>query len=402
MSKQNRQRGYHERLFLVAGTTPPPEFCRCSICKDFIRDPYRCADEHPFCKKCIDPQIKPGNTFKCPVDNKSFKILDLKPFRAACSIMDNMKICCPTTMSVEVNEGNIAVATCDWVGEIRMEKDHNLTCPFLIVSCPHVSKGCNIRDILRGKLSDHESICDYREVPCKWCTNHFRSSQISQHEDKCYYRKYPCLNNGCLENYTRDNKYYHESSCIHRVVACRWCQFDVVYKDLDTHYSICDQVPIPCRNQCSVSYTKLSMETHLKVCQNEPIECPLKTMLGCCAVIARAQMPAHAADMKSHFTLLVQKLDASVLSKEHIDCLNVEIASLKQTVQELSDKLDNLQQKIEAKNCHCCDNNTSANNESLKDPPESLNPVIEDKAVQLVLGVGNENESADSSGDDCA
>ena len=58
----------------------------CSICLNVFNDPVQDADDHIFCRKCIEKWILKNST--CPIDRKHLTVNDLKQSRTVRNLLD--------------------------------------------------------------------------------------------------------------------------------------------------------------------------------------------------------------------------------------------------------------------------------------------------------------------------
>ena len=124
----------------------------CPICKDVLKDPVQCHNEHYFCKACITQHLKNSQT--CPVCMEKVTEETLtEPPRIVTNYLDG-----------------------------------------LIINCGHSERGCT-ELIELGRLEAHISVCSCRPVTCpnEKCTTTTNMADLEQHTSEvCEYRQVHC------------------------------------------------------------------------------------------------------------------------------------------------------------------------------------------------------------------
>jgi hypothetical protein len=255
----NDKEGYDLSLFVEN----LPGCVICPICHQVIRDPYRCPDEHSFCKVCIFRWQKLRKT--CPCDRKRLDKVSLVKFRTISNLIDDCKVKCPTSLSdeattkkIRLNENETQVVhqpiynSCLWTGEFKNMNDHLSTCEYKEIKC--VFSTCKYVG-QRRNLAEHKVSCNYRNIICRWCKNIFPFLNINSHEnDDCKEREINCPNN-----------------CVVRIKA----------KDINSH--------------------KL-------ICKLENVDCSYKDIIGCNYSCLRQDLDKHLQDVNIHFTQVINIL----------------------------------------------------------------------------------------------
>ena len=252
--------GYSDSIFV--GTVPP--HLKCGICHLTLKDPFRCANEHSYCRTCFSEHFRVNNK-KCPECRVECD-LDA-PARLANALILALPVQCyekvnvispyttPIKRKKSVGGQNInATASgegCEWTGPLGELEAHTTVCGFVVVKCSF--SDCNIR-LQRRRLRDHE-----------------------------------------------DN-------CPHRLVDCECCYSQIPFNSSDTHKRECPARRVSCTNGCNEVIPLNTMPAHRAMCALEMVACPLKNLMGCNYRCTRDTMPAHSSKSSVHFIGMTQKL----------------------------------------------------------------------------------------------
>lgn len=144
------------------------------------------------------------------------------------------------------------------------------------VYCGNKSKGCDWIGCLGDaevhlNRKPHERYmlqgCQFVDIPCRYCSNSFKRSEVSHHE-------------GC---------------CPQRPFSCEYCQnYDSYYDDVATnHWPICAFYPVLCSNNCDQYICRQNLLDHItKDCPMTVVECEFKPF-GCKERLPRVEMLNH-------------------------------------------------------------------------------------------------------------
>jgi len=141
---------------------------------------------------------------------------------------------------------------CSWVGKVEALEAHVALCEFVNVTCSITD--CDVIK-RRGKMSKHEAVCSHGIVRCSLCRAKMKRSTLDNHMSSCPNRIVSCVNVGCDEKVPLNKMANHRGECPYEVVAC-----------------------------------------------------PLLEVMQCPHRCTRRLMPAHSADMASHFACLTDSL----------------------------------------------------------------------------------------------
>ena len=80
---------------------------------------------------------------------------------------------------------------CGWIGKLKDAETHYAKCPHGLVVCPF--DGCDTI-CTRRDLQNHQLVCVYRQVYCRWCDAAIIHNAAEAHETSCAFRLVPCPN----------------------------------------------------------------------------------------------------------------------------------------------------------------------------------------------------------------
>ena len=203
---------------------------------------------------------------------------------------------------------------------IRKEVDSHLEkdCPNSLIEC--VNK-CGITLKRSDSVNRHQKVCENRDIDCKYCKEVIVFNSMQTHNDACPEFPITCPNdclknltrkeveshinsicpntvveceNGCGENGKRSEMgRHHRKECQRREVNCRHCKTVILFKDIETHDTTCQDFPLACPNECMRDITRKDMESHIQdECPNTILECPYVKM-GCTELIKRSEIAEH-------------------------------------------------------------------------------------------------------------
>ena len=146
------QPGYDAGHFV----TPVGKNLICSICKNVLRDPRICQNEHAFCFSCISQHLR--NSHTCPECREDLTPETLKTPRILKNILSELKIKC------EFMERG-----CPESGLLQNLQKHTEECRFAPTRCVH--EGCEITLNRKDKEIHEKQICPFRIKNCHDCKN---------------------------------------------------------------------------------------------------------------------------------------------------------------------------------------------------------------------------------------
>ena len=180
---------------------------------------------------------------------------------------------------------------------------------------------------VRNTVSDLKSICPIHERGCKWEGN---LGECEKHLEVCDY-VYEMCKLGCGLVFTRDGLKIHSKECSHRKVSCEHCNAGFKYRDLPTHHSMCDKMPVRCVLGCDKLVIRENMTQHMDTeCGEKEVNCPF-LHYGCKAwIIKRKEMNQHLEDKQfEHIVMKVNSLEETNVEQNRI-------------IRQLSEKIDTL------------------------------------------------------------
>ena len=144
--------GYDDKRF---DTRVNDEF-HCLICKNVLREPVMCRNQHYFCRCCITKHLHP-NRRTCPMcaDELTVDTLSEVP-RVVKNVLGGLMICCD-----HYNRG------CRELIQLQNLKRHADNCGFQPVLCGN--KGCDERINERDRIYHEYAVCEFRRSKCNNC-----------------------------------------------------------------------------------------------------------------------------------------------------------------------------------------------------------------------------------------
>lgn len=213
----------------------------CVICLNLMKDAMQLACGHGMCNYCLQSLAKSSSErnveFVCPSCRESVDMDKVHTAGMVNRFILSVKVKC-----VNVKEG------CSWIGEIADMQAHcESKCAFQEVKCTMLS--CPVF-IIKAKLADHESQCEFRKEPCEYC--------------------------GEL----------------------------VVYNECGAHLKVCPKYPVVCPNNCGELIPRLELPVHLKTCPLSLVECTFKKY-GCHVETTLGDINGHLNDyVHNHLSMV--------------------------------------------------------------------------------------------------
>ena len=93
------------------------------------------------------------------------------------------------------------VPGCSWSGEHQEKESHQAQCEYSERKCQHDCVG----SFRLAQLNDHNSICPYKRVKCRFCGGMYHRFSLPTHKESCVEAPQPCpLNCGeCIPRLIR-------------------------------------------------------------------------------------------------------------------------------------------------------------------------------------------------------
>lgn len=212
-------------------------------------DPVQCPTQgHTFCRHCILKHMDRSKT--CPTCREPLMEEALVPNRVISSVIEDAEVQCLSNMSTKVNLMNDLRNViynrnyCDWSGPLKkFASHHDNECQFTIVDCPHV--GCDTI-WLRSCFPGHMKNCLHRLIACKWCNLRKKVDLLDAHLLTCHKRPVPCPNgcldiNGKVRNFCPSELPPHRALCTMEFIDCKYamsgCKIKLLKKHMPLHES---------------------------------------------------------------------------------------------------------------------------------------------------------------------
>ena len=240
----------------------------CSICLNVMNDSHQCRKGHSFCRDCLTEVLSKNEV--CPECREKTTLQSISSCLLAKNMIDRADVYCFTRLEAlqkaadendDVSAGAAAgnkrkrtgKATktaksdhCTWTGKFYDARTHFDDCEHAGSMCKN--DGCPA--IVRRKdMAGHEISCPFRTQPCQWCQKRFpiigsrgHRISISDHEDICEKREVKCVHahHGCKAVMWANMKAQHlANDCMYEMVACPFstvgCDGWMMRKDIDSH-----------------------------------------------------------------------------------------------------------------------------------------------------------------------
>ena len=139
----------------------------CPICKDVLKDPVQCHNQHLFCRACITEHLK--NSHTCPVCMQELTEEALsKPPRIVTGYLDGLMVNCD-----HKERGCVELV------ELGLLETHISVCEYKPVTCPN--ERCEAV-VNMADLEEHTSeVCEYRQVYCEECDENMSLKKYGKH-----------------------------------------------------------------------------------------------------------------------------------------------------------------------------------------------------------------------------
>jgi len=250
-----------------------------------------CANGHCFCSVCIHewlpenkqddllcPQCEPSKEAKSM--SKKKKVAHFGPNLALTSVLQRLTVRCPTLL--EPKDSAEDERACGWQGPLHERLAHTAICSFV---------------------------------------------------------KVPCSSAGCHATVARMNMPAHQAVCPHRVIACDYCDEDVVVQEMSSHLLECELAPVKCG--CGVTFARRSLPLHQEACPDCEVPCPF-AKFGCTTLVARRDMAQHEQEAAVKHAALMQAAMAQHDLTQVVEKLLKQVASVKKDVAYIKHNIEKL------------------------------------------------------------
>jgi len=144
--------------------------------------PVSLACSHSGCMKCLHSIVSLGdnttpNTAPCLVCRNTFPHDRLHLNISHSALTRNLAMHCGSS-------------SCVWKGTLEHARDHDKSCPKVVVKCPNIGFQ---HSSLHGDMDSHSNSCGKALVGFPGCRNEVARSRLAEHQKrKCFYSKIDC------------------------------------------------------------------------------------------------------------------------------------------------------------------------------------------------------------------
>ena len=177
--------------------------------------------------------INEGNTIiceDCGDDDKEFNLLMTK-------MLEQSHIVCPNVYELSNMNTNYSLSLCDWKGTIHEYNEHEYICPYKIIECKYCHQGC-----IQYIYDAHVKVCTGYLIDCtQKCGKLIKRGNMVEHmANECDMTIIKCPHNGCnIEMIRKELKIHLKDECLLRTVKCKYkkqgCNIEMLYKDVSKH-----------------------------------------------------------------------------------------------------------------------------------------------------------------------
>ena len=205
-------------------------------------------------------------------------------------------------------------------------------------------------------LNSLQVYCLYKKDGCPWSGELKELGHHIAKEGTCAYVRFPCKHS-CRESIIRSELHEHETSmCPLRPATCEHClDYSATWEQVTIYHPvICPCFPMDCRNKCGESIKRNDMNDHVNnKCSHRRVECEFASV-GCSWVGKQIEFTEHLEkSWRTHVSLVSHNSSQ-------------EIEKLKDCIEELNQRVDNLENEVfELKGA----GNTSSNSDN--SPPQA-------------------------------
>ena len=156
------------------------------------------------------------------------------------------------------------------------------------------------------------------EDKCKWkgC-----SSELKNHLKTCDIKPVLC-SLGYGKQFEKKNEVMHANwFCNQRKIPCKYCQKEVMDKDMAKHHKECPKMPLFCPNKCfsKEEITRENMKKHIKVCPEQIVPCKYSEF-GCYTKIKCKNYDQHLSSaMEQHLYIVSEYAKKEKSAREMLE-----------------------------------------------------------------------------------
>jgi hypothetical protein len=173
-------------------------------------------------------------------------------------ILNNTELTC-------INKDQGCTNTCTYESLSK----HENTCKFKPISCPNSKRGCAFTGMKKDVEWHITEKCEYALHSCQ-CGMSLELRKLSFHLDsECLRRIVQCKRSGCAEYFEYRYANRHEKECLYCTLQCKWCEEQMLRRDIQTHQENCAKAQVLCQKCRRMVYKNL-LKQH--VCQTSFIE----------------------------------------------------------------------------------------------------------------------------------
>eukprot|EP00768_Dysnectes_brevis_P005644 gnl/Dysnectes_brevis/415_a458_4250.p1 GENE.gnl/Dysnectes_brevis/415_a458_4250~~gnl/Dysnectes_brevis/415_a458_4250.p1 ORF type:complete len:866 (+),score=385.20 gnl/Dysnectes_brevis/415_a458_4250:51-2648(+) len=169
---------------------------------------------------------------------------------------------------------------CDWTGPKSELAAHMADdCGFITVTCSRGEEGCEWTGFRKDFETHVNEECGYRPLPCKWCEEDVMAKDLEEHQDNCDHRHTVCpeQEHGCeWEGKHMDLQNHLDTDCAYHVILCcygdRGCEHTDRRSAVLEHQHECEFRDATCQ-YCESIVQARELEEHEEMCESRPVEC---------------------------------------------------------------------------------------------------------------------------------
>lgn len=144
--------------------------------KELMNKPVSLPCGHSACKDCMLQLVRSqGRSKSCSLCRTTINQTQFNISVPLQAIIAKIKVQC-------------TVPGCSWSGEHQEKESHQAQCEYSERKCQH---GC-VGSFRLAELNDHNGICPYKRVKCRFCEGMYHRFSLPTHEEICVEVPQPC------------------------------------------------------------------------------------------------------------------------------------------------------------------------------------------------------------------
>ena len=220
----------------------------------------------------------------------------------------------------------------------RLSRTPDVTC----FSCKRKEEEHLLTDNIKRGIAILDVECPLKERGCKWVG---KLSGIEGHMESCGEFQLECPQLCDLVTKRSKMEDHTTNHCLMRVVKCEHCKVKLCFKDLEHHFTICQQYPLKC--ECGENHKRKDIEMHKRdYCQETLIECEYK-FHGCNVRFKRGLKEKHGKENQiKHMDLKFQTIEKAM---RKLESRNDELAEKNEQLATEVQQVENNNRRMETK-----------------------------------------------------